>query len=326
MTNIQWDAVDDRAYETGLDRGVLYLPDGSAVPWNGLTSVVENFNKEVTPVYFDGMKISDLVTLGTFQATMKAVTYPDEFIEFEGAQEIRPGVFYQDQMPQPMFALCYRTQVGDPVSGDVDGYKIHILYNVTAIPTNKTYATVADGPSLVEFEWNITAVPEEIPGYHPTAHIVIDTRDIDPWLLEELELMLYGSTYALASLMTMEDLVTRLASWYRVKITDNGDGTWTAESERDEFISVTEWSQYFEIVGVKAIYLDDETFVISDTFSISDVPQIKIVDNGDGTWSASTDQDGLIIINPDSTFQIMNANAQFLDPNTYVIEDTTDEH
>lgn len=49
MPGLVWDRVGDRTYESGLDRGVLYLPDGSAVPWNGLTSIVENFDRKLTP-------------------------------------------------------------------------------------------------------------------------------------------------------------------------------------------------------------------------------------------------------------------------------------
>ncbi len=40
---------------------------------------------------------------------------------------------------------------------------------------------------------------------------------------------------------------------------------------------------YFEIVGINAIYLDDVMFEISDTTDIGEVPQIKIIDIGDGT-------------------------------------------
>ncbi len=64
MPGIVWDKVGDRVYETGLEKGVLYLPDGSAVPWNGLTSIIEQFDKNSSPVYYDGMKINDLVVLG----------------------------------------------------------------------------------------------------------------------------------------------------------------------------------------------------------------------------------------------------------------------
>ncbi len=324
MPAIVWDKIGDRVYETGLDKGVLYLPDGSAVPWNGLTSIIEQFDKKSSPVYYDGMKISDLVVLGDFEASMKAVTYPDEFVELEGLASLRKGVFVGDQRPQ-MFGLCYRTQIGNDLEGDVAGYKIHIIYNVTAVPHEKAYASVTADPALVEFEWDITAVPEELPGFRPTAHIILDSRDFDPWLLEELEEMFYGNTSATAVLLPMPDLVTYISEWYRVKIIDNGDGTWTAIADRDGFISVDVVEKLFTIVQINATYLDDVTFVISDTADIADVPQIKITDNGDGTWSVVTDHNNLIVITNGYEFEIRNANANYLSPNLYQITDTTDE-
>lgn len=323
MPILVWDKVGDRNYETGLDRGVLYLPDGSAVPWNGLTSVVESFDKAVSPVYYDGMKINDLVILGDFAATMKAVTYPDEFIELEGVISSRSGVFLGDQVPQS-FGLCYRTQIGNDLEGDVIGYKIHILYNITAIPHEKTYASVSTDPSLVEFEWDIVAVPEEIPGFRPTAHIILNSIDIDPWLLEDLEAKLYGSTSADASLITMSSLVTFMSEWYRVKIVDNADGTWTAISQRDGFIQMMT-QDLFQIVNVNAVYLNDYTFVISDTIDLSDLPQIKISDNGDGTWTATTDHESLIEVSIDGVFEIKNANVTLLGEDSYRISDTVED-
>ncbi len=105
MPGLVWDQVGDRVYETGLDKGVLYLPDGSAVPWNGLTSIIEKFDKESSPIYYDGMKIADLVVLGDFSASMKAVTYPDEFVELEGLVSPKRGTVFGDQRPQTFWTL-----------------------------------------------------------------------------------------------------------------------------------------------------------------------------------------------------------------------------
>lgn len=323
MPQLVWDKVGDRIYETGLDRGVLYLPDGSAVPWNGLTSVIEQFDKELTPVYFDGMKINDLVVLGSFAASMRAVTYPDEFMEFEGVTSSRQGLFFGDQRPQT-FGLCYRTHIGNDLDGEASAYKIHIIYNVTAIPSEKTHASMSAEPSLVEFEWNITAVPEEFPGFRPTAHIIVDSRTLDPWLLVELEEKLYGSNSANASLIPMPDLVNFMNEWARVKIIDNGDGTWSATTDYPGFISLSS-EDIFTITKVNAVYLNDDTYQISDTHNITDVPQLRIHDNGDGTWSATTDHDNLIVIFDDNTFEIRNANADFLTETTYQISDTTED-
>lgn len=322
MPQITWDRVGDRVFETGLDKGVLYLPDGTTVPWNGLTQVIESFDKETQPVYFDGMKIQDAVVLGDFQATMSAVTYPDAFMAIEGYQSPRRGLFYGNQPPQT-FGLCYRTKIGNDLEGDEAGYKIHLLYNVTAIPSDKTYATQSAEPTLTEFEWTLTATPEEVPGHRATAHIILDSRDFDPWLLEELEAMFYGTELTDAALIPMPQLVTYINEWYRVKIIDNGDGTWTAVTARDGFINFG-LNDYFSIVGVNAIYLDDVTFQLSDTIDVTDVPELKIIDNGNGTWTAITGTDALIDVEPDGSFEILNANAEFLSPDVYRLSDTED--
>lgn len=321
MAVLVWDVPESRKYESGLDRGVLYLFDGSGVPWNGLTSVVEKFDRKTSPVYYDGMKISELVSLGYFSASMEAVTYPDEFLTYEGYDALRRGVFISDQISKT-FGLCYRTRTGNALDPG-KGYKIHILYNVTAIPDDVTYNTASDKLDAAVFKWDIVAIPEEVPGFAPTAHIILDSTTIDPWLLEELEAMLYGSTTSDSALIPMDDLIQIMTEWYRIKIIDNGDGTWTAISERDVSIMIDDIEQYFEIYQANAIFLDDVTFLISDTKGISDVPIISIVDHNDGTWTAATDHNELIDEIDDTTYQIEHAHIFVIDPYTYRITDTT---
>lgn len=263
MPVLTWDKVGDRKYETGLDRGVLYLANGSAVPWNGLTSIIEGFNKESSPVYYDGMKINDLITLGDFSATMKAMTYPDEFIEIEGLGNLGNGLFAGDQTPQS-FCLCYRTRIGNDVKGSELGYKIHLLYNVTAIPSDKTYASITESPQFTEFEWKITAVPEEIPGLRPTAHLIINSIDLDPILLNEVEAILYGNSNAVAALIPMITLIKHISEWRVIKIVDNGDGTWTAIYSQDKFLNFLS-QDLFELNTANVTYVDSTLYVLTDT-------------------------------------------------------------
>lgn len=322
MPVIVWDKTADRKYESGLDRGVLYLPNGAAVPWNGLVSIIESFDRETSPVYFDGMKISDLVTMGSFSASMTAVTYPDEFLELEGHAELRPGMLFGDQPPQS-FGLCYRTKVGNPNSDEIH-YKLHILYNLVAIPSDKAYASVSDDPSLVEFEWEITAVPEEVPGFRPTAHIIIDSSKFDPWLLSDLEERLYGSDREEAALLPMPMLVQFIEEWARVRIIDHGDGTWSAVTDREGFIFFPESTNtLFQLVRVNARFIDDDTYEISDTVDITDVPQLELIDNGNGTWTAMTSNDNVIVMTSETEFEIRNVHAIFQSDEIYRITDTT---
>ncbi len=160
--------------------------------------------------------------------------------------------------------MCYRTKIGDDVNGSDSGYKLHLIYNLIAVPKDKPYSTESNSPSPIEFEWNVTAIPEEVPGFLPTASIIINSLDVDPWLLEEIETVLYGDEDSDAALMSMTELMTFLDEWARVQIIDNGDGTWTAIAARDGFITVDE-EGLFTIVDVEATYLDAETYEISDT-------------------------------------------------------------
>lgn len=324
MSKLKWDEVGSRTFESGLDHGVLYLPDGSAVPWNGLTSVSEEVQNDVSPIYFDGMKINDFVRVGDFSASLKAVTYPDEFSEIEGVGKFRRGIQVGNQKPKT-FSLCYRTMVGNDLDGAEAHYKLHLLFNLIATPNSRSYESITDDPSIVEFEWNLTAVPQEIDGFMPTACLTFDSRELDPYLLEDLEEILYGSDRAFPKLLPMEDMVRFLSEWYRIKIIDNSDGTWTATSDRPGFIQfMNDVGDLFQITKANATYLDDHTYTISDTLDIKDVPDIKIVDNGDGTWRASTEHDNLIVMLDDSTFEIRNASLVFESEDMFRISDTSE--
>lgn len=262
MPKIQWDTVGDRTYEGGLDRGVLYLSNGSGVPWNGLTDVTEKNEKKVSPIYFDGIKTHDKVELGDFAGSMSAITYPEELLEYEGYGRLVRGVFVGDQEPMP-FGLSYRTRVGNDVDGNA-GYKIHAIYNVTAIPSDKQYSTLTDSPEFTEFEWDITAVPEEVAGFRPTAHIVLDSRHVDETLLNDVELLLYGGETADAILPPFEDLMELILGFFLVEIVDNNDGTWTAYTDFDGYITELADGE-FRMDNVNAEYLDADTYELSDT-------------------------------------------------------------
>ncbi len=324
MPQLIWDKIDERVYQTGLDRGVLYLPDGSAVPWNGLTEVNEKNSAKSRSVYYDGRKINQIVSLGEFQASLKAITYPDEFVELEGLGSIRHGAWLGEQKPQ-MFALAYRTRVGNALDGDV-GYKIHIVYNVYAVASDTSFASVTQDPSMVEFEWDLQTIPDDIDGYRPTSHMVIDSRELDPWLLEEIEEILYGAEFAAASLIPMPELVAKIKDWCRYRVTDNEDGTYTVTYAHPSGVvfSGTD-DEVFQLLGIHAIYEDDDgTFKIEDTCDISDVPQIKIIDNGDGSWTAETEFETLFVETPEGEFRIFNANAVMIAVDAYSLSDTTE--
>lgn len=208
MTTLVWDQVGERRYETGVDRGVLYPPEGVAVPWNGLISVNETVSREVKPYYIDGIKFLDHHVPGSYSAKLSAFTYPDEMDELIGTSEFSPGVFVHDQRSPKLFNLSYRTLVGNDIEGLDHAYKIHILYNLLAIPGDATYTTQGESVEPQAFEWSISGTPSQMLGIRPTSHISLDSRRIDSVLLQTLEEMLYGTEEAEPELPDLVALLT----------------------------------------------------------------------------------------------------------------------
>lgn len=213
MTKLAWDKVGDRFFETGIDHGVLYLSDGTGVPWSGLTGLDEDFGGDSTdPKYLDGVKYLDEPSFGDYSATLKAFTYPDEFLEYEGAADLGNGLSVDDQAAKP-FGLSYRTLVGNDIDGSSHAFKIHILYNLTATPDALTHETLNDSPTPADFSWRLSSIPQDAKGYRPTAHVIFDTRFIWKDLLQSLEGMLYGSDTNDAYLPSINDLIDFAAAW-----------------------------------------------------------------------------------------------------------------
>lgn len=196
--NLQWDATGEHLYETGIRRAVLYPQhsDGTypkGVVWNGVTGVTEKpTGAEATAKYADDIKYLNLYSLEEFEATLKAYTFPDEFYECDGTAAYTEGM-YIGQQERKSFGLCYRTAIGNEIDGDKHGYKIHIVYGAKASPSERDYATINDSPEAIEFSWEIKTVPVDVPGFKPTATVVIDATKFEPEKIAALEQVLYGT-------------------------------------------------------------------------------------------------------------------------------------
>lgn len=207
MAKLSWDAPGERFFEAGVDRGVLYPRTGQGVAWNGLIAVTETpVGGEAKPFYLDGIKYENRTTAEEFAATIEAFTYPDEFAICDGTSSLTTGLFANQQYRQP-FGLCYRTKIGNDVSGQDFGYKIHLVYNATASPTQRGNQTISDNPDAIQFNWSVTTIPVRVTGIKPTAHFIIDSTKTDPIVLAAVEALLYGSEENVPTLPTPDELV-----------------------------------------------------------------------------------------------------------------------
>jgi hypothetical protein len=217
MALLTWDQTGERLYETGVDHGVLYLPNGAGVydtgfAWNGLVSVTESpSGAESNPQYADNIKYLNLLSAEEFGATVEAFTYPDEFAQCDGTAMPQPGVSV-GQQTRKTFGLSYRTRLGNDLNGTDYGYKLHLIYNALAAPSEKAYATINDSPEAITFSWELTTTPVEVGTvdsvmYKPTASLTIDSTKVNAAALTTLEEFLYGTAGTDPSLPAPADVL-----------------------------------------------------------------------------------------------------------------------
>lgn len=217
MSRLVWDQAGQKLYENGVDRGVLFPQNANGtysagVAWNGLTAVNQSpSGGDANPLYADNIKYLDLRSAEDFGATVEAYTYPDEFAACDGSAEIAPGVM-AGQQSRKAFGFSYRTLIGNDTEGDSHGYKIHIIYNATVSPSEKSYGTVNDSPDAINFSWEMTTTPIAVTGFKPTSHIEIDSTKVDSTKLTTLENMLYGAENVDPALPLPDQLVTMFSS------------------------------------------------------------------------------------------------------------------
>lgn len=262
MTALTWDNIAKRTYHTGIDRGVLYPQDGPAVAWNGLIGVEESSNSELKAFYLDGVKFLENLSPGDFQGKLKAFTYPEEFDLVTGLAVVSPGLIVLEQEPKS-FGLSYRTFVGNPIEGTDYGYKIHLLYNLLAEPDTKSYQTMGNIDTPMEFVWNLTGTPPRIHKFRPTVHIIVDSRTTPSDIMEMIEERLYGSDIMVATLPSIMEVGEYFGYLGALLIIDNGDGTWTALDESNTYITMLD-DTTFQIDNVDATIVGD-SYTVSST-------------------------------------------------------------
>lgn len=215
MSKLVWDDIGQKQYELGVSNGVLYKYDSTTqkwkgVAWNGLISVTESPDgAEETELWADNIKYGSLRSAEKFSGSIEAYTYPDEFEGCDGMASPVKGMTI-GQQKRETFCLCYRTEIGNDQNSEA-GYRLHLVYNCTCSPSEKSYETINDSPDAITFSWDFDTVPINVKDYKPTAHITFDSTDVDSTKLTDLEAVLYGDKDSEAELPLPDRLITMMS-------------------------------------------------------------------------------------------------------------------
>jgi hypothetical protein len=215
VAELVWGNPDQRHYENGVDRGVLYPDRGRGIVWSGLVTVEEgSVGGDVTAYHFDGVKYLDVASPRDYQATITAFSAPDAFGPALGEKSVVPGFILTRQI-RTRFNFSYRTMIDD------SAYKIHIVYNAAASPNSRGYSSLDGSADAKTLAWTIDAVPPKSKTYRPSAHFVVDSTKTDPDALAVLEGILYGSSMVDSRLVTVDELIGIVGIWSPLVVVPN---------------------------------------------------------------------------------------------------------
>lgn len=191
---LEWDQAGKRLYQTGDKNMVLYVFNPTTktiegnttnyydgVAWNGITAITESpSGAEPTDLWADDTKYATMRSAEQFGGTIEAYTYPDEWEQCDGSVTTN-GVTI-GQQGRKAFGLAYITTVGNDTELNDHGEKLHLVYNATANPSERSYATINDSPEAITFSWEFTTTPIDVDGtgtYKKTSLLTIDTTRLD---------------------------------------------------------------------------------------------------------------------------------------------------
>lgn len=229
MNKAQWDKTGERYFETGVDKGVLYLlkysrySDGES--WNGLINITESpSGAEPSPLFADNIKYLNLVSTEELGLSVEAYTYPDGFRECLGEAELAKGVFI-GQQKKHHFGLVYRTLLGNDEDGTDYGYKLNIIFDCIAAPSEKAHGTTNESPEAMSYSWEIFTTPQIIEGYKPTAKLTLNSTDFKKaglWnTLQYIEGLLYGTSTTNPKLPKISEILEAIE--LQMYLRDNGN-------------------------------------------------------------------------------------------------------
>lgn len=262
VPRVNWDA-PDRYFHQGVDRGVFYPRNEPPVAWLGITGVEEASDSSTSVLYRDGIVYYSSIDPGDYSGKLTTFWYPDEFAECAGIPQAAKGLYVDNQRPKP-FGLSYRSLVGSGLTGDIFGYQIHLIYNATAqIGTRTRKTKTDDGTEIDELSFDLICTPVQLKGYRPSAHYIIDTRNISSDVVSELEDILYGDGDKAGALPHPDDLYDIMNFGSAIIITQVGPHEYKIEGSKRNVFSLGggEW----QIKNINGVSHGDGTHTLQDT-------------------------------------------------------------
>ena len=241
MAAIDFTTPTEKSVGSGLDRCVVYTYNDYE-PWFGIVSIDAGYvDGGTTMVYVDGEGNRAQTTLTGFESNVVCYNYPESLEDQE-------------------FGMCYRVYTNQMHTE----YELHLVYKCKARLDTLSFVTLTRDPNIQHFSFDISTTPKYIPikGYQPGSHLIIRTDKLWEEAIFEIESKLYGSEEEDPTLPPIDEVVEILERYVDLRITDHGDGSWTAEEINTTGIINMVDSTTFEIDWESGRFIGDEIYTI----------------------------------------------------------------
>ena len=283
---LSWDSIDERLYRDGADHGVLYVKREPGydigVPWNGITGIDDNVSgRELTSLYTNDIRARLLKTKPERGGTIKCFTYPPEFEECLGGDEINTGLVLYDQEETP-FGVTYRSKIGNAVDGIDHAEIVYIYYGLNITSTTQNVSTIGAEVDPDELSFAFTSIPEPMTDHDPVSLLTFRSDRVFDMQWERLLDTLYGTDETDPTLPYPDDLLHLLEV-----VVVSGKVIWddnnNADGLRPDHLHI---SLYKDVNGTKT--LADQIIVTAETnWHYTFNPQFRYEGDTDIVFSVS---------------------------------------
>lgn len=221
MAKMKWNEVGTKRFETGISEGAIFVGTPkkglAGVPFDGLTGVDESPDGgDANDQFANNVKWLSLRGPENYKGTIKSFMYPEEFEPCMGNAEVltsgnkSTGAYFGSQSKLP-FSMAYKTVVGSDDKGIDFSEKLHVFWNATCSPVDKSYVTINESPEAMEMSWEFDTVPVPVgEGFKPSAHFEMTKTTENATVYQSICDALYGTDDEEPSLLMPADIVALL--------------------------------------------------------------------------------------------------------------------
>lgn len=218
MPKLTWNESVKKRFEAGVSEVAVFVGSPAntitAEAWDGITKVDYNPDGgDANDQYANNIKWLSLRGTENVKGSVGAFMYPPSLNKCMGLKQIKTGIdAYVAQQAKTPLSICYKTIVGNEEEGVDFSEKLHIIWNMSFSPVQRTASTLNDNPEATELNWefNTTPIDPQTEGYKPFSYFEIEKTEESETIYNSICDTLYGTASEAGKLIMPKELIAMI--------------------------------------------------------------------------------------------------------------------